>query len=469
MNESEKKRFSSYTLAQLAQTLRSGEVTSNQLTRYAISQHELFGRGLNAYREWGPRRALTLAQKADYKFKQGSDVGCLQGIPISAKDIFGIPGYSTYAGSQARLPNQWQRAGPIVQNLQQQLAVMMGKTHTVQFAYGGLGINHHWGTPRNPWDREQHRVPGGSSSGAGVSLCEGSAFVAMGTDTSGSVRVPASYTGVVGLKTTKNRWSTCGIVPLSPFLDTAGVLTRTVEDSIYAFHALDNASSSIDSALEFTQAAMAKAQDKFRIGIDLGRMWNPCEQSIQNVCMSALHALETDGCRVINLDFPEVEQAIELRNLGSTISAELTEFLQSELPDWIASLDTVIKERVQTGDNISAVEFLRRKRRIRHIGGAAEKQFQECDIIASPTVPLSPPTVEELEFPGQYMPKNLLALQNTTVGSILNLCSLTVPVGMDHNQMPVGFQLMAPAGEEERLLSVGLRLESLVSAPKLTL
>ena len=469
MNESEKEQFSSYTIAQLARALRDREITSAQLTRYAIAQHEKFGLGLNAYREWGPKRALTLAQKADYKFNQGSDDGCLQGIPISVKDIFGMPGYATYAGSQMRLPNQWQRPGPIVQDLKNQLAVMMGKTHTVQFAYGGLGVNHHWGTPRNPWDREQHRVPGGSSSGAGVSLCEGSAFVALGTDTSGSVRVPASYTGVVGLKTSKNRWSTRGIVPLSPILDTPGVLTRTVEDSICAFHALDNPASSIDSALEFTQVVATKAQDNFRIGIDPDRMWNTCEHSIQNVCKSALHALEADGCSTVDLDLPQAEQAIELRNMGSTVSAELTEFLQSELPEWIESLDPVIKERVETGDDISAVEFLKRMRRIQSLRRAALKQFQECDIIASPTVPLSPPTVEELEIPGRYMPKNLLALQNTTVGSFLNMCSLTVPVGLDHNQMPVGFQLMAPAGEEERLLAAGLRLESLASTPKLAL
>ncbi len=470
MNEPRLNRFSEYSITQLAQLLRNGQITSVDLTRQAIAQHESVGENFNAYLEWAPRRALTLAQQADHRFKRGMDYGCLHGIPISIKDIYGIPGYSTYAGSKIPLPNQWRKAGPVVQNLQQQSAVLMGKTHTVQFAYGGLGVNHHWGTPRNPWDRNQHRVPGGSSSGAGISLVEGSAFLAMGTDTAGSVRVPASYAGMVGLKTTKHRWSTEGIVPLSPILDTAGVLTRTVEDAIYAFHALDNASSSsMNSAIEFFEKLSVVAENNFRIGLDDNRMWQTCERSIQNVCMLALQALESDGCSVHNLDFPEASQAIQLRNTGSTISAELTEFMLSELPEWIDSLDLVIRDRVRNGDDISAVEFLRRARRIRNLGSQALEQFQHCDVIASPTVPLSPPTVEEIEIPGAYMPKNLLALQNTSVGSYLNLCSLTVPVGLDHNAMPVGFQLMAPPNNEEKLLAAGLRLESLVAAPTLNL
>ena len=148
-----------------------------------------------------------------------------------------------YAGSSRLMPDALQREGPLVENLRQQRAVFTGKTHTVEFAFSGLGLNSHWGTPRNPWDTAVHRVPGGSSSGAGVSLIEGSAILAFGSDTAGSVRIPASLTGTVGLKTTHGRWPLAGIVPLSPTLDTAGLLARTADDMLFAFAAIDPKSS----------------------------------------------------------------------------------------------------------------------------------------------------------------------------------------------------------------------------------
>jgi aspartyl-tRNA(Asn)/glutamyl-tRNA(Gln) amidotransferase subunit A len=139
------------------------------------------------------------------------------GIPISVKDLFGVPGLPTCAGTNAAFPREWEAAGPVVGAVLSQLGIVTGKTHTVEFAFGGLGTNPHWGTPVNPWSSpDEPRAPGGSSAGAGVSLAQGSALLALGTDTAGSVRIPASFTGQTALKTTHGRWSLEGIVPLSP-------------------------------------------------------------------------------------------------------------------------------------------------------------------------------------------------------------------------------------------------------------
>src|SRR5580704_18368828 len=142
-------------------------------------------------------------------FSAGVTVGPLQGLPVSIKDLFAAAGYPCFAGSSRRLPSDpWERDGPLVAKLRRQLGVIMSKTHMVEFAFGGTGHNSHWGAPYNPWDSRSHRAPGGSSSGAGLSLLEGSALLAFGSDTAGSVRIPASMTGNVGLKVTLGRWST---------------------------------------------------------------------------------------------------------------------------------------------------------------------------------------------------------------------------------------------------------------------
>ncbi|HSH47863.1 MAG TPA: amidase, partial [Halomonas sp.] len=221
--------------------LRSGKLTATALAEASLEAHRSRGEHDHAYLTWNGEAALTHAQAIDSVIRQGGDAGALMGIPVSLKDLYAVPGLPTHAGSTQRLPQQWEQAGPLVAALLAQLPSVMGKTHTVEFAFGGLGTNAHWGTPRNPWDLQTHRIPGGSSSGAGVSLVGGTASLAFGTDTAGSVRIPASMTGVAALKTTAGRWPGSQIVPLSSTLDTPGLLAHRVDDLAFGFDALDGA------------------------------------------------------------------------------------------------------------------------------------------------------------------------------------------------------------------------------------
>ncbi len=446
----------------VSRQLSAGKLTSEELTRYAIDKHETVGASLNAYKCWRPERAMAMAQHSDQLHSSKQTYQALQGLPISVKDIYGLEGYPIFAGSANELPEKWQRNGPIVSSLTAQGAVFIGKTHTVEFAYGGLGVNNHWGTPRNPWDTNSHRVPGGSSSGAGVSLIEGSALVALGSDTAGSVRVPASFTGNVGLKTSTGLWSTDGIVPLSPTLDTAGILTRTAVDAHFVYSTLQQSSrfESICSTIE--QQYRRFDGMKFRIGIDDGIIWNTTASDIAQVCMDGIRSLEQHSFQTVQFEFPESTIAIELRNVGGPVSAELVEFLRSELPDWYERLDPVIRDRIKLGGDISATEYLRRRRQINDSRRTVQQHFENCDVIASPTVPLTPPMMSEIVTPEDYMTRNLLTLQNTTVGSFLDLCAITIPVGLDRAGMPVGLQFMALPGNELMLLAIGRRLEEIV-------
>jgi aspartyl-tRNA(Asn)/glutamyl-tRNA(Gln) amidotransferase subunit A len=188
----------------------------------------------------GRRRRLVRPPRRRTLHLRQARVGPLQGIPISIKDLYAAEGLPCFAGSSRRLPaDPWEKDGPIVATIRRQLGPIVGKTHMVEFAFGGTGLNSHHGAPYNPWDATTHRSPGGSSSGAGVSLLEGSAFLALGSDTADSVRIPACMTGTVGLKVTIGRWSAEGVVPLSHTFDTPGLLARSVSDAAYGFAALD--------------------------------------------------------------------------------------------------------------------------------------------------------------------------------------------------------------------------------------
>ena len=254
-------------LIEIAADLRAKRVTAQELVEAAIFRHGRFGERLHAYSRWAPEQARAVAQTADAAFAAGLTIGPLQGLPVSIKDLFAVSGYPCFAGSSCRLPaDPWERDGPLVATLRRQLGVIMGKTHMVEFAFGGTGQNSHWSAPCNPWDATAHRAPGGSSSGAGVSLLEGSALLALGSDTAGSVRIPACMTGNVGLKVTLGRWSTEGVVPLSTTFDTPGLLARSVSDLAYGFMALDPAGT---DPVGFMTRAATRDLTGIRLGVGL--------------------------------------------------------------------------------------------------------------------------------------------------------------------------------------------------------
>src|SRR5437660_7708577 len=280
-------------LIDIARGLRNRRASARELVEAAIARHERFGERLHAYSFWAPEQARTVADAADATFAAGVSAGPLQGLPVSIKDLFAAAGYPCFAGSSRRLPaDPWEQDGPLVATLRRQLGVIIGKTHMVEFAFGGTGQNSHHGAPYNPWDAAAHRSVGGSSSGAGVSLLEGSALLAFGSDTAGSVRIPASMTGNAGLKITLGRWSTEGVVPLSFTFDTPGLLARSVSDLAYGFAALDPAA--IDP-FSFVAPAVARDLTGVRIGVGDPFLWRDCDPGIAEAVKQAVDALALAG------------------------------------------------------------------------------------------------------------------------------------------------------------------------------
>ncbi len=450
-------------LYQLGRQLRDGSLSARDLADQCLERLQKSEPSLNAYTLPAPDLCRTIANAADSVFRCGTDPGPLAGIPVSVKDLYSVTGLKTCAGSPNAIPAEMDLQGPLIDQLRQQFGAITGKTHTVEFAFGGLGVNSHRGTPVNPWDAKTHRVPGGSSSGAGVSLIQGSAMVALGTDTAGSVRIPASMTGTVGLKTSAGRWPLKGIFPLSPTLDTAGVLARSVEDVAFAFAALDPLIT--DSPWEFVDRLRNSFQGNPTLALGEPLLWDHCSNDISSLNSRVLSSLSHKGLKLVDAALPETVDARKLLHQGNVISAELAEFLAAEMPTWLETLDPLVGARIRDGGAISAGEWLGRQRRLKRISASAAERFRNFDLMVCPTVPVTPPPVAEVAEIESYRPVNMACLSNTCIANSLSLCALTLPVGLDEAGMPVGMQLLAPLFQEERLLATALWIEDHIGKP----
>ncbi|NNM32890.1 MAG: amidase, partial [Gemmatimonadetes bacterium] len=299
-----------------------------------------------------------------------------------------------------------------------------------------------------PWDEEEHRVPGGSSSGAGVSLHEGSALIALGSDTGGSIRIPASATGVVGHKSTAGRWPTDGVVPLSTTLDTVGALTRTAEDAAYVLEMIDGCS--------VPEATL----EGLRIGVpETSKRWTEADAQVAQVVKDALSELEALGVTLVPLEAPELDQATGAYLSSGIPSSECAAFLRRCLPQVPATLDPTVAQRLASALDRSAADYLDALAERESRAVAAAQRFEGIDLIATPTLPITPPTVASLEPLEAYFAANRRMLSNTCPVNYLGLCALSLPAGLDAEDMPVGLQLVAPGGEDARLLGWGRAVE----------
>ncbi len=480
----------------------------------AVALHE--ASNLDAYVRFDAERALAQAAQVDAKVAAGEDPGPLAGVAVSVKDLYGVEGWPTRAGSKRDLPERWQREGFLVKALRSLGAVVVGKTHTVEFAFGGVGLNPGAGTPVNPWDADERRVPGGSSSGAGVSLWEGSAQLALGSDTGGSIRIPASATGVTGLRQTTGRWPTDGVVPLSSTLDTVGLLARTAADLRWACEAVDGlaragagratgdgapggtrlgwggpgsaeGAGTGAGALGTTQGGSAEdalgnvdggsaeggpddpgGLDGLRIGVPWSSYaWERSEPGVVATVRRALGELETAGATLLDMDLPEFDQVGREYLAGTIVTPECIEFLERELPEWLAVLDPVIGRRLDDGRNTAAADYVRVQRLRRRASAAVHDRMASAraDVLAVPTLPVSPPTVESLAKLDAYREANRRMLSCTSPASMLDMCAVSLPAGLDPLGMPAGLQLIGRKGADPALLAMAAAVEATLGDP----
>ena len=458
-------------IQRFAERVRRGARSARSLVEDAIRRHETSE--LGAYIVFDAEGALTQARRIDNAVMRGHDPGPLAGITISVKDLYGVEGLPIRAGTRRELPARWQREGFLVRTVRQLGAVIVGKTHTVELAFGGVGFNPNTGTPVNPWDASDHRVPGGSSAGAGVSLWEGSAMLALGSDTGGSVRIPASATGVVGHRHTTGRWPTTGVVPLSTTLDTVGLLTHTVEDSRYAFGVIDRLAgpagesvtgSSADDRTTYSEAAAPDRITGLRIGVPRSNLWFGATPGITSVVRRALHELEAAGAHILEIDAPELDEAGERYLAGELVQPERVESLERDLPGWMAILDPTVGKRLESALDVSAVDYIAILRLRHRLSAAlhARLEAQRVDLLATPTIPITPPPLAALSDLDVYRTVNRDMLSGTGPAGMLDMCAVSLPAGLDEHGMPVGLQLIGRTGTDHDLLDRAAAVESVL-------
>jgi aspartyl-tRNA(Asn)/glutamyl-tRNA(Gln) amidotransferase subunit A len=447
------------TIGELGRQIRAGALSPVALTEQLLERIASLDGALGAWRLVLKDRALAEARAAEAALKAGSDLGPLHGIPYGTKDLIDVKGYPTTAGWPGREGHRAAEDATVTRRLAQAGMVLLGKTNMVQFAYGGVGINHHHGTPRNPWDGKTHRVPGGSSSGTAVAVGASMVPMGIGSDTGGSVRIPAALCGTVGLKTTLGRISRFGVFPLSPSLDTIGPLARSVEDAALVYQALHGPDTRDPSTWAHPShdalATLHAGVKGLRLGIPEAVFWEDLDPDVGKSVRAAADVLRDLGAHVTAIPFPEAEEARQLNPRGLIIAAEAYA-LQSEMIEKnLDTIDPIVGFRMLKGKEIPAWEYARTVFAWGALREKAQASLRDVDALITPATAITSRPLAEVDRDIEtYSRHNLLYLRNTAVGNILNLCAVTLPCGFDRQGLPIGLTLYGKPCDESMVLRV---------------
>ena len=402
---------------------------------------------LDAFEILNTDQARATAKAMDQLLQSGTDFGPLMGLPIGVKDIMAAEGLPTTNGSNSDTAHLTGSEGSVVKTLKAAGVIVLGKTKTVEFAFGATGVNEARGTPWNPVDRSVHRMPGGSSSGSAVAVASGMVGLGLGTDTGGSIRIPACMTGIVGHKTTVGRWPTDGVFPLSPTLDSIGPLVRTIDDAAI-MHTLMTGES----------VGTKQSVVGLRFGVPSTLFLDDLDKSVADDFERCCQALVAAGAIRYDMDFPEaVERAYLLPDI---VGAEIMSALTPELFDQIRSgMDTVSAQRSAHGLQVSALEYIAAQKRRVHLTNKANTTFNELDCWLSPTCPFEPIAIADIES-GKLHERALLASRNTQPGNLFGFCATSIP--MQNEGLPTGLQIMMPGNTDKALLEVSSAVQKVI-------
>ncbi|MCL6707636.1 amidase [Pseudomonas sp. R2.Fl] len=402
-------------------------------------------------------RALAEARSASERIRSGRSLGLLDGIPIAWKDLFALEGLPTTAGSKvlAKAPAAT-RDADVVAALKAAGMVCVGRTNMSEFAFSGLGINPHYGTPENPRSTDVPRLPGGSSSGTAVAVAAGLVPISIGTDTGGSVRIPSAFNGLVGYKASRGRYSMEGVYPLATSLDSLGPLARTVKDAIW-----------IDAAMRGALASDIRRGDigGLQLVIPETAFFDGAEPGVVAAFEAAVARLEKAGARIRRQPFPEISEIFDLMaKHGALVTAEAYVLHHERLagPE-AAGMDQRVVQRALLGQKIGLVDYIAileaRERLIRSFVA----KLGPSELLVSPTLPhVAPPIAPLLDNDELFFATNGKTLRNTLIGNFLDWCGVSLPCGTGEAGMPVGFLLSGQRHQDEAVLSAALAIEQTV-------
>ena len=445
--------------------MAAGRITSRALTEMALDAASHGSEARASFIKVHAAGARATADAIDGQRAAGVPLPPLAGIPISIKDLFDEAGEVTRAGSRV-LDGAPPAAAdsPVLQRLRAAGAVIVGRTNMTEVAYSGLGLNPHYGTPRNPWDRGcdggAGRIPGGSSSGAAISVTDGMAAAAIGTDTGGSVRIPSALCGLTGFKPTARRVPITGVLPLSPTLDSIGPLAHSVAccAQLHAVLAGDPAAASTPlrpAALPGLSLALPKTL-----------VFDGIDATVAAAFDAACRALSAAGVRLVEIEMPEFSELAQINRLGGFSAAEAWAWHAKLLASNEAAYDPRVAVRIRRGAGMTAADYLTLQADRQRWIAAVRQRLADTNAFTMllPTVPVvAPPIAPLLASDELYGSTNLLILRNPSVINFLDGCALSLPC-QAADSAPVGLMLAAAAGHDARLLAIGSAVESVLTA-----
>ena len=440
----------------IAADLKEGRTTSRELVEQALSKiNDINGEGQRTFIKVHSDAARAAADAQDTLRAAGIVASPIAGLPFSVKDLFDIAGDVTTAGSTIlkNSPAATQDA-PSVARLRKAGGIVIGRTNMTEFAYSGLGINPHYGTAKNPWDRETGRIPGGSSAGAAVSVTDGMASFALGSDTGGSIRIPSSYCGLTGFKPTTRRVPATAAYPLVPTLDTAGPLAPTVACCAVVDAIL---------AREEPVAPTAQPLAGLRLAVPQTLVLDKLDDHVANCFSKTLSKLSSGGANIIEIPFSELGEIPKI-NAGGGIYAEAYVAHRNQIDDYADEYDPRVRGRLLRTKDISAVDYLVAMEARDALIQSANNVTASFDAVIMPTIPTVAPSIKSLEDDEElYIATNMLTLRNTFCFNFLDRCALSVPMHPE-GQGPAGLMVVGETMGDKKLLAVGLAIEDALTA-----
>jgi len=436
------------TIIQLAADLAAGRTTSRKLTEEALARiADPKGEGKRAFVKVWKDQALAAAEASDGLRKAGLVPSPLAGIPVSIKNLCDVAGETTLSGSKALDDAKPATAdAPVVARLRSAGAVIVGSTNMSEFAFSGVGFNPHYGTPGNPADRT--RVPGGSSAGAAVSVADRMAVAALGTDTGGSVRIPAAVCGLVGFKPTARRVPIDGVIPLSTSLDSIGPLANSVEDCaiVDAIFAGEFGTGPISVPDPAPLAGLRFAIPKHFVMDDL-------DPTVARAFERACKALAAKGVRIEEIDLAELNELPAINAKGGFAASEAYAWHKELIARRGKDYDQLVYPRIMRGKDMTAADYIELLAKRADLCRRVSAITANYDAVIMPTCAIVAPTIEEVSTPEGFTKKNLLLLRNTTVGNFLDRCGISLPCHAA-GELPVGFMLMGETMADRRVLAM---------------
>ncbi|MES0884416.1 amidase family protein [Roseibium sp. SCP14] len=403
-------------------------------------------------------RARQEAAASEKRWRDGRQRGALDGAPAAVKDLFDVAGTPTSAGSLVYKDGPIKNVdAPVVNSLSRAGVCLLGKTNLTEFAYSGLGINPHFGTPPNAYGSDKARIPGGSSSGAAIVVAKGLVPVSLGTDTAGSVRIPAAMNGLVGFKPSSSYYDRTAVFPLSTTLDSVGILARCVDDVRL-----------IDAALKGRKGAVRQPTGGLSgllVFAPEGIVTEKIEPAVAENYETALRAVEKAGATVVRCRVDELDETMELISRHGAITGGEAAHIHRDLlaSEESSLIDPRVLVRLRMAQDMRARDLVALLSvRDRLIGSLSGKLGPQA-LIAYPTVARTAPTIAELEESEEtYFSQNALILRNTMIGNYLDMPGITLPSGIDGDGLPTGILFATTTGREASLLTAAVELEAVL-------